>query len=104
MWYSFLNAVDILIGGLMIATIVIGAFGTQDKAAFIGLILSMAIAYLTTFRPFLRKPRLKLVVDEVRCSAPTLQGDTASWFIRLGITNYGLTMAKDSSINNLSSL
>ncbi len=32
--------------------------------------------------------------DEIRCSAPTDKNDTASWFVRLGIINCGLTEAK----------
>ena len=93
MWSFLVTSVDVVIL-LTIATLGLGIFVAQDQVAFIGLILSIATAHFTTIRPFLRKPRLKLVVDEIRCSAPTLQGDTASWFIRLGIMNYGLTMAK----------
>lgn len=93
-WLFFVTAVDVLIALAIVAFGIGGIIGTQDKAAIIGLVLSIAVAHITTVRPFLRKPRLKLFIDEARCSAPTVQGDTPSWFVRLGVMNYGLTMAK----------
>lgn len=94
MWTFLVNTIDALV---MLLVVSIGAtiFLVQDKVAFIGLVLSIAIAHITTIRPFLRKPRLRLIVDDIRCSAPTEQGDTASWFIRLAIQNYGLAIARN---------
>lgn len=89
-WPFFVASADVLI---LLVIVAIG-IGAQDTAAITGLVLSIATAYITTIRPLLRKPRLNLFIDEVRCSIPTLQGDTASWFIRLGVMNYGLTTAK----------
>lgn len=94
-WSFVVNAIDIIVAIALIS--ISGLFMIQDKdiVATAGLIISIAIAHITTIRPFFRKPQLKMFIDEIRCSPPTLQGDTASWFIRLGIMNYGLSMAKD---------
>jgi len=98
-WSFVVNAIDIIV---VIALVSIGSLFmirdkdivTKDIVAIASLIISIAIAYITTIRPFFRKPRLEMFIDEIRCSAPILQGDTASWFIRFGIMNCGLTMAK----------
>lgn len=60
---------------------------------FIGLALSAYLAYTTTVKPFLRKPRFHIAVD-LQWSSPTQSGETGSWFYRLRIENYGLTPAE----------
>lgn len=93
-WSIFVTTIDFVVATTVAIVGIGGLFVIQDKVAIAGLILSIAIAHITTIRPFLRKPRLKMFIDEIRCSAPTLYDDTASWFIRFGIMNYGLTVAK----------
>jgi len=66
-----------------------------DPLPTFSLALSITVAYLATIRPFLMRPRLRLALDQIRCSAPTVSGDSPSWFIRLRVTNYGLSTAKD---------
>ena len=61
--------------------------------AWTGLLLSMVTAYVTIFRPFLRKPRLAVFFDK-QWSPPLEPNDSGSWFYRLRIENYGLTRAK----------
>ncbi len=80
---------------LVIGVVVVSIYTRQDLIAALGLALSIAVAYFAAIRPLLRKPCLDLFIDKVRCSRPTEQNDTASWFIRLGVVNYGLTPAKD---------
>ncbi len=93
-WPRLVTFIDIIVFVVILALGIGGVFFFQDYLAVVSLVLSVAIAHLATIRPLLKKPRLELFVDEVRCSAPTQQGDTASWFMRLGIRNYGLTPAK----------
>jgi len=91
-WSVFVTFIDFVIIVLIVG--LGGVFIIHDTVGTVSLILSIAIAHITTIRPLLRKPRLKMFIDEIRCSAPTLEGDTASWFIRFGIMNFGLTAAK----------
>jgi hypothetical protein len=61
---------------------------------FGGLILSILTLYITTLRPFLRKPRLSLCLEH-QWSEPHVENDTGSWFYRCRIENYGLAVAED---------
>jgi hypothetical protein len=95
-WFLLVSVVSIVVIPLLVVGVVVWSVLThQDLIAAIGLALSVVVAYVATIRPFLEKPRLTLFRDSVRCSPPTLQNDTASWFVRLGIVNYGLRPAKD---------
>jgi hypothetical protein len=94
-WARFVNIIDAIIAVTLIIIGIGGFFVIQDKFAFIGLVVSISIAYITTLRPNLRKARLKMFIDDTRCSPPTLPNDTASWFIRLGIINCGLSSANE---------
>ena len=94
-WSLLVSGVSIVIFLLVIGIVGWSVCTRQDLIAAIGLSLSVVVAYVATIKPFLEKPRLCLFIDDVRCSPPTIQNDTASWFIRLGIVNYGLTPAKD---------
>jgi len=90
-WRMFVIGLDFIVA---IIIIILSICGFQDKVAIISLILSIMIAYLATIRPYLRKAVLRTFIDEIRCSAPTMEDDTASWFIRIGVINYGMTAAK----------
>jgi len=96
-WWSLLvSGVSIVVVPMLVIGVVVWSVCTrQDLMAAISLSLSVAVAYVATIKPFLEKPRLRLFIDDVRCSPPIEPDDTASWFIRLGIVNYGLTPAKD---------
>lgn len=94
-WSRLVKGIDITVSIVIVVIGIGGSFCYDDKLAIVSLVLSIAVAYLTTARPLLRKPRLELFIDDIRCSAPTLPEDTASWFMRLGIVNYGLTSAAD---------
>lgn len=95
-WPLFVWGVSIVVVPLFVIGVVVWSVCTrQDSIAAIGLSLSVVVAHVATIRPFLEKPRLRLFIDDVRCYPATMQNDTASWFIRLGIANYGLRPARD---------
>ena len=90
-----MSLMSILVGLLAINVLVWSMRTGGDFVAASGLALSVLVAHVATIRPLLRKPRLDLFVGDVPCSPPDAENDTASWFIRLGIVNYGLTPARD---------
>jgi len=59
----------------------------------VGLTLSIATVYLTTVRPFFRKPRLAIEFN-IQWSEATADNDSGSWFFRIRIENYGLTRSE----------
>ncbi|WP_420645603.1 hypothetical protein [Candidatus Leptofilum sp.] len=92
-WAVWLKDIDIIAAIIIIIIGLITIFLFENSLTGISFTLSIVVVYLATIRPVVRKPRLTFFIDKVRCSAPTEQGDTASWFMRLGIVNYGLTAA-----------
>ena len=67
----------------------------QNPIALSSLLLSVTVAYLATLRPFLRRPILKLTLDEIRCSQPTVSGESPSWFVTVRVENVGLMLARE---------
>jgi len=90
-----LGFTDALLVVLVVALGIMPLVSDWDPLPTFTLALSITVAYLATIRPFLMRPRLRLALDQIRCSAPTVSGDSPSWFIRLRVTNRGLSSAKD---------
>lgn len=88
---------DFLVAALVLAIGATSAFWNRDPLPLLSLILSVAVAYLATIRPHLRRPKLLVALDEIRCSAPTISEDSPSWFVRLRVTNSGLSAAVNCS-------
>jgi len=94
-WSRFVSLVSVIAALLAINAVVWGMRAIGDLVAAFSLGSSIVIGFVATIRPFLLKPRLDLFVPDPQCSKPSEEKDTASWFVRLGIVNYGLTPAKD---------
>jgi len=95
-WSRFVS----IIRRVVVPLVVIGAVACSactggGPIAGIALAVSIAVAYVASIEPLLKKPRLALFKVDVRCSPPDALDDMASWFLRVGIVNYGLTPATD---------
>lgn len=94
-WSCCVFAINIVVALVAIGAVASSIVARRDLTPALGLALSIVVAHVATISPFLRKPRLALFVDDAPCSPPIEQGDTPSWFLRVGIVNYGLRPARD---------
>ncbi len=96
MWWYFVSLVRFVVLPLvLIALVACIVYARVDRTAGVALLVSIALGYIATVERLLRKPYLASFLPDPQCSKPSDENDAASWFIRVGVVNYGLTPAKE---------
>jgi len=91
---TILTLADSILAALLLAIGATAVLSNRDPLALASLAVSLTVAYVATIRPSVKRPRLLVTLDDIRCSPPTLRAHSPSWFVRLRVTNHGLTVAK----------